>query len=205
MSAATTRWQIRPMGAAAFLIDEVADPAALARAIVESSAPVVDVVPAARTVLVTAAGPDDIGRVRAMLDLVSPTDPEHRESETVTIDVRYDGDDLREVADAAGLTIDEVIDAHSTATYRVEFCGFSPGFGYLSGLPDALHLPRRATPRTRVPAGSVAVAAQYAAVYPTSSPGGWHLLGSTQVQLFDPHRSQPALLTPGTRVVFRPT
>jgi KipI family sensor histidine kinase inhibitor len=193
------------MGATAILIDEVADPAALARAIAESGAPVVDVVPAARTVLVTAADSDDIGRVRAMLDLVSLADREHRAFETVTIDVRYDGDDLAEVADTVGLTIDEVIDVHSTASYRVEFCGFSPGFGYLSGLPDALHLPRRATPRTRVPAGSVAVAAQYAAVYPTPSPGGWHLLGSTQVQLFDPHRSPPALLTPGTHVVFRPT
>lgn len=193
------------MGTAAVLIDDVDDPAALARAVAESGAPVVDVVPAARTVLVTADGFDDIGRVRAMLDLVSPTDPEHRESETVTIDVRYDGDDIAEVAGAVGLTIDEVVLAHSSALYRVEFCGFSPGFGYLSGLPDVLHLPRRATPRTRVPAGSVAVAAQYAAVYPTSSPGGWHLLGSTDVQLFDPHRSPPALLAPGTQVVFRPT
>lgn len=201
----TTRWQIRPMGPLAALIDDVDDPAKLAQAILDSGTPVVDVVPAARTVLITTTDPPALQRACEVLDAVAPSDVAHREPDTITIDVRYDGDDLAHVADAVGLKVDDVIGLHSAASYRVEFCGFSPGFGYLSGLPDILHLPRRPTPRTRVPAGSVAIAARYAAVYPTASPGGWHLLGATDIRLFDPHRDPPALLVPGTRVVFRPT
>ncbi len=120
----------------------------------------------------------------------------------MTIPVEYAGDDLAEVAERGALTVDEVIDAHSGATYTVAFCGFAPGFAYLTGLPAALHLPRRATPRPRVPAGSVAIAGDLAAVYPTASPGGWHLLGRTTVGLFDPAGRPPALLTPGTKVRF---
>ena len=83
------------------------------------------------------------------------------------------------------------------------FCGFAPGFGYLTGLPDDLHVPRRATPRTRVPAGSVALAGPYAGVYPQASPGGWQLVGRTDAVLFDVDRDPPALLMPGTTVRFR--
>ena len=89
----------------------------------------------------------------------------------------YDGPDLADVAAALGKTIDEVVELHAGATYTVETMGFAPGFGYLTGLPAALELPRRATPRTRVPAGSIAIAAGYTAVYPFASPGGWHLIG----------------------------
>ena len=123
-------------------------------------------------------------------------------ADVVRIPVVYDGPDLAEVADATGLTTREVVGLHTAATYRVDFCGFAPGFGYLSGLPEALHRPRRQTPRTRVPAGAVAIASHYSAVYPTASPGGWHLLGSTDVSMFDPARTPPALLAPGTRVRF---
>ena len=94
---------------------------------------------------------------------------------------------------------------HSDATYRAAFCGFAPGFAYLTGLDPALQLPRRATPRTRVPAGSVAIAAGYSAVYPTTSPGGWHLVGHTDAVLFDADRDPPALIAPGTTVHFVPT
>jgi KipI family sensor histidine kinase inhibitor len=87
-------------------------------------------------------------------------------------------------------------------TFTVAFCGFTPGFAYLVGLPERYQLPRLDSPRPKVPAGSVAVAGPYAGVYPRSSPGGWQLLGQTEVTMFDPTQAEPALLTPGTRVRF---
>ena len=139
------------------------------------------------------------------IDDVDP-DVERAWAETfVTIPVVYDGDDLDEVAAAADMSVDEVVAAHVGATYEVAFCGFAPGFGYLIGLPAQLHLPRRVTPRTRVPAGSIAIAAEYSAVYPRESPGGWHLLGSTPQSLFDVDRDPPSLLQPGTIVRFEST
>jgi KipI family sensor histidine kinase inhibitor len=122
----------------------------------------------------------------------------------VEIAVRYDGDDLHAVAAETGLAPHHVVEVHASVTYTVAFCGFAPGFAYLTGLDQRLHLPRLSTPRTRVPAGSVAIAAEYAGVYPRSSPGGWRLLGRTDADLFDPDRREPALLTPGTRVRFVP-
>ncbi|WP_034261363.1 5-oxoprolinase subunit B family protein [Actinospica robiniae] len=118
------------------------------------------------------------------------------------IPVTYDGEDLDEVARATGLSTTEVTSLHRDALYTVAFCGFAPGFGYLTGLPDALRLPRRPSPRTRVPAGSLAIADRYTAVYPHPSPGGWHLLGHTATAVWDAGRRPPALLTPGTRVRF---
>lgn len=115
-----------------------------------------------------------------------------------------DGPDLQEVAAASGLSPEEVISRHSGATYKVAAVGFSPGFPYLSGLPQRLHLPRRATPRLGVPAGSVAIAAGQAGIYPFASPGGWHLLGRTNVALFDVHAARPSFLLPGDRVRFYP-
>lgn len=162
---------------------------------------VIDIVPAARTVLVRCHDPASLAEVDRYLPSVTPARLDHS-SEIVELRVRYDGSDLGDVAAAAGCTIDEVVDLHRSVTYRVEFCGFAPGFAYLSGLPERLHLPRRSTPRTRVPAGSVAIAASYSAVYPTASPGGWHLLGSTDAVLFDVSRRPPALLTPGAPVRF---
>ncbi|HTJ71239.1 MAG TPA: allophanate hydrolase subunit 1 [Actinospica sp.] len=120
----------------------------------------------------------------------------------VTIPVTYDGPDLNDVAMRAGLSIDEVVRRHAAGEYVVAFCGFAPGFGYLTGLDPALRLPRRTVPRTRIPAGSVAIADRYTSVYPTASPGGWHLLGRTTTAMWDIDRQPPALLTPGTRVRF---
>ncbi len=124
--------------------------------------------------------------------------------ETVTIATRYDGADLEGVAATLGMSREAVVELHSATAYTVAFMGFSPGFPYLvapEGSP-LLELPRLATPRTEVPAGSVAVAAGYCGIYPHSSPGGWNLLGHTDVVLFDAGREQPALLTPATRVKF---
>jgi len=120
------------------------------------------------------------------------------------IPVCYDGPDLEEVAAGVGLTADEVIALHSGADYTVAAVGFSPGFPYLSGLPDRLNVPRRQTPRLAVPAGSVAIAGGQAGIYPFTSPGGWHVLGRTGATLFDPALSPPALLSPGDRVRFVP-
>ncbi len=134
----------------------------------------------------------------------APTSPRLAGTDTpvVTIRVRYDGEDLAEVADAIGAQPSEVVALHTSATYRVAFVGFAPGFGYLTGLPRRLHLPRRRVPRVRVPAGAVAVADAYSAVYPSSSPGGWHLLGTTEEWLFDVQRDPPARLRAGAHVRF---
>ena len=193
----------RPFGPEAWLLDDVGDPAALARGIdARSHAGIVEVVPAATTVLVRCAR-ERHASVGRLLDAVDPLDVDTDRSEPLTIEVTYDGADLVEVATSIGEGVDAVVARHLAGDYRVAFCGFSPGFGYLSGLDPTLQLPRRATPRTRVPAGSVAIASEYSAVYPTASPGGWHLIGSTTTTLWNTDRDPPAELWPGRRVRFR--
>ena len=125
-----------------------------------------------------------------------PLPSEHR------IPVRYDGVDLEWVSSSTGLSVDEIIARHSGRTYTVDLLGFVPGFAYLSELDPSLHLPRRAQPRPRVAAGSVAIAAAQTAVYPLDTPGGWHIIGHTDTTMFDPGRDPPALLFPGDRVYF---
>ncbi|MEO3819708.1 5-oxoprolinase subunit PxpB [Plantactinospora sp. B24E8] len=160
-----------------------------------------DVVPGELTVLVDGvADPADLaGRLAAW----RPASVRPPDGPLVEIPVRYDGADVADVARLWQVPEEEVGRIHSTPEYRVAFCGFAPGFGYLTGLPEHYHLPRRPVPRTRVPAGSVAVAGGYAGIYPRDSPGGWQLLGRTDVVLFDPDRDPVALLTPGVRVRFR--
>jgi KipI family sensor histidine kinase inhibitor len=109
---------------------------------------------------------------------------------------------LELVAETAGLTTAEVVELHSGTEYEVAFCGFAPGFGYLVGLPEPLRQPRLDSPRTKVPAGSVGIAGEFTAAYPRATPGGWRLLGHTDVTLFDARRDEPALLEPGDRVRF---
>ena len=121
----------------------------------------------------------------------------------MVIDVVYDGADLTEVAGLTGMAAGEVIAAHTGTPWRVGFGGFAPGFAYLVGGDPRLHVPRRAEPRTRVPAGSVALAGEFSGVYPRESPGGWQLIGRTDAVLWDVERPQPALLTPGMWVRFR--
>ncbi|PZH03326.1 allophanate hydrolase [Streptomyces sp. NTH33] len=124
--------------------------------------------------------------------------------EIVTLPVRYDGEDLSDVAELTGLGVGEVIARHTAPLYTVAFAGFAPGFGYLTGTDPLLRLPRRSEPRTAVPAGSVAVAGGFTGVYPRSSPGGWQLLGTTDAVLWDERRDPPALLVPGSHVRFVP-
>jgi inhibitor of KinA len=120
------------------------------------------------------------------------------------IPVRYDGLDLELVAANTGLSVQEVISRHSGRTYAVDLLGFVPGFAYLSEVDPTLQLPRRAKPRPRVAAGSVAIAASYTGVYPLDTPGGWHIIGNTATVMFDPTRQPPALLAPGDSVRFEP-
>jgi len=126
----------------------------------------------------------------------APVPSEHR------IPVRYDGVDLEWVSSSTGLSVEEVIVRHTSRSYTVDLLGFVPGFAYLSELDPSLQLPRRAQPRPRVAAGSVAIAASQTAVYPLETPGGWHIIGRTDTAMFDPARDPPALLYPGDRVLF---
>lgn len=128
--------------------------------------------------------------------------PGAREIEVPTRYGGVDGPDLGAVASHAGLSEDAVIQLHVATTFRVAMLGFQPGFPYLLGLPPALQMPRRRSVRPRVPAGSVAIAGAQAGIYPNESPGGWHLIGRTEVRLFDPQAAEPALLLPGDRVRF---
>lgn len=161
-----------------------------------------EIVPAARTVLLD--GLEDPVRLAERLASweIPPVAP--RAEEAIEIPVRYDGPDLDDVAALWGVGRDEVALIHAAAEFRVAFCGFAPGFGYLTGLPGRYDVPRRATPRTAVPAGSVALAGPYTGVYPRSSPGGWQLIGSTDSVLWDHARVPAALLSPGARVRFVP-
>jgi KipI family sensor histidine kinase inhibitor len=169
---------------------------------------VVDIVPAARTVLLKldSTGAQSATRQRVQSLPVSPgaappAPPAGRVD--VVIDVVYDGADLAEVAEYTGLTVAQVITAHTAAPWQVGFGGFAPGFAYLIGGDPRLVIPRRSEPRTAVPAGSVALAGEFSAIYPRRSPGGWQLIGRTDTVLWDIDRPDPALLTPGRWVQFR--
>lgn len=166
-----------------------------------------EIVPGARTVLLDGIAdrtPD--GSARFARELVSWEVPPLRRDtgEAVEIPVVYDGPDLADVAAAWGVTVADVPRIHAGTEFRVAFCGFAPGFGYLTGLPEHLHMPRRATPRTRVPAGALALAGAYTGVYPRPSPGGWQIIGRMPEpgELWNPAREPAALLSPGARVRF---
>lgn len=163
-----------------------------------------ELVPAARTVLVR-FDPDTIAHdkvVRWILTTPPKAVSDDQTTAEVRVPVHYDGPDLGDVADLTGLSVDEVIAAHTETPWTVAFGGFAPGFGYLTGGSPRLHVPRRAEPRTSVPAGAVALAGEFSGVYPRSSPGGWQLIGTTAAVIWDPERSPPALFRPGTLVRF---
>lgn len=208
--------RFRPLAESAVLVElgDAIDPATAARAAALADAlrardlpGVTDTVPAYTTVMVVfdpavTDGPTVAAAARAL-----DADAVPRPGRVRRFPVCYGGDlgpDLAEVAAGAGLTPEAVVRLHSEATYRVACMGFAPGFGYLLGLPDALRTPRRATPRTRVPAGSVALGGAQAGIYSLETPGGWHVLGRTPISLFDPAAREPVALRPGDEVRFVP-
>jgi KipI family sensor histidine kinase inhibitor len=199
--------RLRPYGPHAVLVepDEPGAVLALAAAL-DDVAGIQEVVPAARTLLAVlepGAAPAAVAaaiRVRAANPPSAPV-----AGDVVVLDVSYDGPDLANTAAEIGLEPDGLVRRHAAGDYVVAFCGFAPGFAYLTGLDGALHVPRLSEPRTKVPAGSVGIAGEFTGVYPRASPGGWRLLGRTDATLWDLDRTPPALLTPGTRVRFNPT
>ena len=165
---------------------------------------VVDIIPAATTVLVGVADEAGVSALRQALANLPPTDPREvaASEEVIEIPVHYDGPDLADVSELTGLSVQEVIAAHTGTDWRVAFGGFAPGFAYLSWGDPRLAVPRRPEPRTAVPAGAVGLAGEFSAIYPRSSPGGWQLIGHTDVGVFDITRDPPALLQPGMAVRF---
>ncbi|UVI35013.1 urea amidolyase family protein [Brevibacterium spongiae] len=162
-----------------------------------------ELIPAARTVLI------DFDPVRTQASALAEavrgltrTESSTEEARQVSIPVTYDGEDLAEVADLLSVSPAEVINRHQAATWEVAFAGFAPGFGYLAGDDELFDVPRRSSPRTRVPVGAVALAGEFTGVYPRSSPGGWQLIGRTDATLWDLDREPPALFVPGTIVTF---
>lgn len=165
---------------------------------------VTDLIPAARTLLLQLD--PQRADVRAIEEAVRAAEPRaglHDDGESLEVPVVYDGADLAEVARLTGLTEREVVDKHTGAEWKVAFGGFAPGFGYLAGGPQDLVVPRRTESRTAVPAGAVGLAGAFSGIYPRESPGGWQLIGRTELQIFSIDRDPPALLRPGVRVRFR--
>ena len=162
-----------------------------------------ELVPAARTILVEYRA--SATRAETLVQDIaarSLTQGAERSDTLIEIPVHYNGEDLAEVAQILGITADEVVQRHTGSEYTVAFTGFAPGFAYLSGGHPSLNVPRRSTPRTRLPAGSVGLAGTFSGVYPQASPGGWQIIGTTPVAMWDITRAQPALLQPGYRVRF---
>lgn len=164
---------------------------------------IVDIVPAARTLMIrfrpkvlTAEGLAGAISSRDLSAKIPPSDM------LVEIPVIYDGEDLHDVGELTGLSVSEVIERHTASEFTVAFCGFAPGFGYLVGGDPALQVPRRQSPRTKIPAGSVALAGAFSGVYPQASPGGWQIIGTTPLKMWDLTRDPPALFQPGYRVRF---
>jgi inhibitor of KinA len=214
---------IVPYGDAALLVRyaEVIDPevndlvhalASMVRAARRGGVPWREPVPAYASLLViydplAMDGLEAEARLRAMLDQPHEGLRQRQSRPTLEIPVHYggeDGPDLPAVADRLELSPAQVVELHSTTVYRAYFLGFAPGFAYLGRLPERLQLPRRSTPRQRVPPGSVGIAGEQTAVYPLATPGGWHLLGRTDVPLWDAGRDPPALIAPRQAVRFMP-
>jgi len=190
--------QVRAFGTGAALVEVDGPAEALSLALwLRDRVEATEVVPAARTVLVDGV---PVLEVQAAVRGWTPDAPAAG-GDLVEVPVRYDGPDLAAVAELVGVSEEEVVRRHTEAEHVAAFCGFAPGFSYLTGSP--WEVPRRSTPRSRVEPGSVGLAGPWTGVYPTASPGGWQLVGSTDVVLWDPDRSEPALLPPGTRVRFR--
>lgn len=200
-------FELREYGERAILVqlEDNAQVHQLAAAIAAHREDLQEIVPGHRTLLLSWPGTRPERRhleqeIARLIAIEAPSSP----GRSVTVPVIYDGADLEEIGQRSGLDREGVIHAHSESDYRVAFIGFMPGFAYLVGGDPRLKVPRRRIPRTRVPGGSVALAGPYSAIYPTSAPGGWSLLGHTSLEVFDLQRDDPTLLRPGDRVRFEP-
>lgn len=201
------RRRVLSFGDAAYLIrvrDE--DPSRLAEAIrARPPSGIVDVVAGEESVLVVAdPAVCDMEALEIVLGRYDSAPTLSERPEPIAVPVVYDGADLDEVAERVGMSPKEVAAVHAAATYTVSYLGFAPGFAYLEGLDQALWIERRDTPRVSVPRGSVAIANHRSCIYPSPGPGGWHLLGRTDLTLFNPACPNPALFSPGDRVKFCP-
>jgi KipI family sensor histidine kinase inhibitor len=196
--------EVRPAGERAVLLELPDNSAAVrvARRLAGECAALVDVVPGHCTVLATWDEEPPREELLALAESALRDDDAAPVAASVEIPVRYDGPDLHAVARLTGISPEEVAARHTRAEYIVGFLGFAPGFAYLLGGDERLRVPRRAEPRELVPAGSIALAGPYSGVYPRESPGGWQLIGSTAMVLFDAARRPPALLSPGDHVRF---
>lgn len=200
--------RVLPCGDAALLVevDTLAEVLGLSAALrADLPAGVAEIVPAARTVLLRCH--PEVSSLAEIAEAIREMSPKPAYSPAVgrvEIPVRYDGADLADVAELTGLPEREIVRRHVRTSWTVVFCGFAPGFGYLVAGPDAgwPEIPRRDSPRARVPAGSVALGGQFSGVYPRVSPGGWQLIGRTDLRVFDVARDPPALLRPGVSVRF---
>jgi len=198
--------RVLPSGSTALLVelaglDEVLD--LYAALCAERPDGVVDVVPAARTILlVTDPSATDLATVEHAVRRTTPRRVDRTGGELVEVPVAYDGEDLAEAASLLSCTPEELVRRHTGEEWTVAFCGFAPGFGYLTSAGGQWDVPRRDSPRTTVPAGSVALAGEFSGVYPRASPGGWQLIGRTELSIFGLDRDPPALLSPGTPVRF---
>ncbi len=198
--------RLLPSGSTAFLVelDDLDEVLALYAALADDLPHgVVDLVPAARTVLVVID--PSAASLSAVADMVRRTSPREDRSgagELVEVPVNYDGDDIAQAAELLGWDAAELVRRHGADDWTVAFCGFAPGFGYLTSKSWGQEVPRRSSPRKAVPPGSVALAGEFSGVYPRQSPGGWQLIGRTELSMFDVARQPAALLRPGTRVRF---
>jgi KipI family sensor histidine kinase inhibitor len=198
--------RVLPYGDRALLVElpDLAAVAAVRGALERSPLPGQrDLVAAARTVLVVLDRPPVATDTAVLGDLSLDPAAAPADAPEVELPVVFDGPDLADVAERTGRSTRAVVETLTSTQLTAAFVGFAPGFAYLTGLPPELHVPRRATPRTRVPAGAVGLAGPFAGAYPRASPGGWQLVGRTDAVLFDVDRSPPALLVPGVRVRFR--
>lgn len=197
--------QLLPCGSTALLVeladlDEVLGYYAALTA--EPPAGVIDIVPAARTVMVVIdPARTDLATVERSLRTTAPREDRRAGGDLIEIPVVYDGADLEDVAALLRCDVAEVVRRHTAEDWTVAFCGFAPGFGYMTA-PSQWDVPRRKSPRTKVPPGSVALAGEFSGVYPRESPGGWQLIGRTDLAVFDLDRDPAALLQPGRRVRF---
>ena len=164
---------------------------------------VVDIVPAARTLLlVTDPAVTSLSSVEDAVRATVPRTDRGGWGELVEIPVTYDGEDLTEAATLLDCDTAELVRRHTAAEWTVAFCGFIPGFGYLTSKEWPFEVPRRSSPRKKVPPGSVALAGEFGGVYPRESPGGWQLIGRTELTMFDPTRAPAAVFRPGVRIRF---